>query len=410
MIRGRVWRESDFVKLWTGQTISQMGSRISRDGIPLAAVLVLGATPLQMGYLGGASGIAILIFGLFAGAWADRLRRRPLMILTDLARAGVLASIPVAACLHRRTMGHLYAAAAVTGILTVLFDISYQAYVPALVNEDNILEANSKLALTESIAEVAGPGVTGVLVQLITAPMAILFDAVSFVVSAVSLSLIRRAEPPPERREHADILHEIREGLTVAWRNPILRAIALRTGTAAFFMGFISSLYMVFAIRELRLTPAVLGMIISVGGVTSLFGAVAAERVARRFGVGPSIIGAAMLTGIAALLIPLARGPVVVCAAVLGVSQLLDVAWPVYNINELTLRQSVTPNHLLGRANAAIHLLFQGILPAGALAGGVLAQATSMRTTMLIGSTGYLLSTMWLIFSPVRKLQTGHGG
>ncbi len=399
----KLWREPDFIKLWAGQTLSQMGSRISREGIPLAAVLVLGASPLQMGYLGGAYGVAVPLFGLFAGAWADRLRRRPVMILTDLGRALVLGSIPLAAILHRLTMTHLYAAAAITGILTVLFDVSYQAHVPALVDEENILEANSKMALTESIAEVAGPGLTGVLVQLITAPMAILFDAVSFVVSAVSLSLIRRPEIQPIKQEDPHILGEIREGLVVSWRNPILRAIALRTATAALFMGFISSLYMIFAIRELRLTPALLGAIISIGGVSSLFGAVVAERLASRFGVGPSLIGAALLTGVSALMVPLAHGSVALCAAILGASQLLDMAWPIYSINELTLRQTVTPNHLLGRVNSAIHSLFQGILPLGALLGGALAEVAGMRTTMLIGAWGFLLSTLWLIASPLRS-------
>lgn len=392
--------------LWVGQTISQVGSRISREGIPLAAVLVLGATPLQMGYLGAASGAAVLIFGLFAGAWADRLRRRPIMILTDLSRAAVLGSIPLAAVLHHLTMFHLYAAASLSGILGVVFDISYQAHVPALVDDERILEANSKLALTESIAEVAGPGLTGVLVQLLAAPLAILFDAASFVVSAISLGLIRRPEPLPVPHERPDILGEIVEGLTFSWRNRILRAIALRTATGSFFLGFISSLYMVFAIRELRITPALLGAVISIGGLSSLFGASIAEPLARRIGTGNSLIAASAMTGLAALLIPLAHGPVAMCALFLGASQLLDMAWPIYTISELTLRQEITPNHLLGRVNSAGHLLFQGILPLGALTGGALAGPLGMRTTMLIGGVGCMLSCIWLILSPVRSRHT----
>lgn len=385
-----LWRDPDFLKLWTGQTISQIGSRISREGIPLTAVLVLGATPLQMGYLGGAAGIAVLLFGLFAGAWADRLRRRPILILTDLTRAAILVTIPLAAAFHHLTMAQLYVAAALTGICTVFFDVSYQSHLSDLVDPARILEGNSKLALTESIAEVAGPGLTGILVQLITAPLAILFDAVSFVVSAISLSLIGRPEPPPHPSPEPDILNEIAAGLSTCWHTPILRALALRTGTAAFFMGFISSLYMLFALRELHLTPAMLGLIISIGGASSIAGTFLVKRL--------GMIQAALIAGLSALLIPFAQGPIL-----LATSQLLDMAWPVYNINELTLRQSITPSHLLGRVNSAIHLLFQGILPAGALAGGAVAQQIGIRQTLFLGAAGYLLSTLWLIFSPVRR-------
>jgi len=167
-----LWRDPDFLKLWAGQAVSQIGSWITLVGLPLTAVLVLGASPLQMGLLSGAGAAAVLVFGLFAGAWADRLRRRPILIAADLGRAAVLGTIPLAVTLHRLTMGHLYLVAAASAVLTVFFDVSYQAYLPALVSRENILEGNSKLALTDSIAGIAGPGLTGVLVQAITAPIA----------------------------------------------------------------------------------------------------------------------------------------------------------------------------------------------------------------------------------------------
>jgi MFS family permease len=405
MRRTGLWAESDFLKLWAGQAVSRLGSGISSTGLPLAAVLVLGASPLQMGILGGCGGAAVLVFGLFAGAWADRLRRRPILIVADLGRAAILGTIPLAAALHRLTMGQMYLVAAASGILTVFFDVSYQAYLPSLTGRENILESNSKLALTGSIAEVASPGLTGILVQLITAPMAILIDAVSFLCSAFSIWLIRRPETQPECASKPRPMREIAEGLRALWRDPILQALAKWTGTASFFLGFISSLYMVFAIRELGLSAAVLGAIISVGGASSLFGAFAAERLVRRFGFGRTIIGAAILAGVTLLLPPLAHGPVAVCAAFLGVAQLFDMAWPIYNINELSLRQAVTPNHLLGRVNAAMHLLFHGVLPVGALAGGMLAELLGLRIVMLAGALGFLLSTFWLLLSPVRGLQ-----
>ena len=400
-----LWGEPDFLKLWAGQTVSQMGSWISRIALSLTAVILLGASPLQMGLLSGADAVAVLVVGLFAGAWADRLRRRPILIIADLGRMLVLGTIPLAAQWHRLSMGHLYLAAAACGIFSVFFDVSYQAYLPSLLNRENILEGNSKLTLTESLAEIVAPGLTGVLVQWITAPMAILFDAFSFLCSAVSIGLIHKPEALPERGARQHIGREIAEGLRASWENPILRALLQRTATASFFMGFIGALYAVFAVRELGISAGLLGMIISVGGVCSLGGALAAQRLVLRAGLGRSLIGAAIVSGVGSLLIPMAHGPVLVCAVFLGASQLFDMAWPVYNVNELSLRQSIAPPHLLGRVNSATHLLFRGLLPAGALAGGILAEGIGIRLTMLNGSTGFLLSTLWLVFSPICHLR-----
>jgi predicted MFS family arabinose efflux permease len=400
-----LWHHPDFLKLWTGQAVSQIGSRITREGLPLTAVLILAASPFQMGVLSGASAGAVLVFGLFAGAWADRLRRRPLLIAADLLRAALLASVPMAAALHRLGMLHLYLVAAAGGLLTVLFDVAYQAYVPSLVERDNILEANTKLTLSESVAEVAGPGLTGVLVQLLTAPVAIAFDAASFVSSAVSLWLIRKPEPRPEPRPKPHMGHEIAEGLRLCWSDPYLRALAGRTATGALFQGFVTSMYILFALRVLHLNAAILGFIIAVGGVSSLLGAALAERIRHRFGFGATFIGSALLAGAASLIPPLAHGSVAVCSAFLAVAQFGDFAWPIYSIHETTLRQIVTPPALLGRVNSAMHLMFRGVLPAGALAGGALAMIVGIRATMFLGGAGFLLSTFWLICSPVRSLR-----
>ena len=292
-----------------------------------------------------------------------------------------------------------------SSILTVLFDVSYQAYLPSLIARENILTGNSRLALTESIAQIAGPGIAGILVQLITAPMAMLFDAASFVCSAISVWLIRKPEPVPTRTLELHIGREISEGLGASWRDPLLRALAGRTATSAFFLGFGSSLYFLFAMRELGLPAALLGIIIAIGGTSGSFGAFLAEWLVRRFGFGRTFIGSAAVIGMAMLLIPLAHGSVAACSAFLIASQLGDLAWPVYTISERSLRQAITPNHLLGRVNSSMHLLFHGVLPLGALAGGAIAQAVGMRRALLIGAIGVLLSTMWLVFSPVRRLR-----
>jgi MFS family permease len=405
MFLGSLGRDRDFLKLWGGQAISKIGSTITSVGIPLTASFLLGASPLQMGLLTASSGAGILVFGLFAGAWADRLRRRPILIAADLARAALLGTIPLAAVLHRLNMSHLYVVGTLAGILTVIFDVSYQAYLPSLVSVEHIVEANSKLALTESIADITGPSLTGLLVQLITAPVAILLDAISFLCSAISVWWIRKPEPHPKPSPSPHIGREIAEGLTASWRDPFLRALLQRAATGPFFLGFIGGLYFLFA-RELHIPVVLLGIIVSVGGVSSLLGALLAQPLMRRWGPGRTLVGAAWTTVVAMLLVPVAHGSVALASGFLIASQLGDMAWPVYSINETSLRQAITPSNLLGRVSSAGHLLFHGAITLGALAGGAIAQTIGIREAMLIGAFGYLLSTLGLTFSPIRLVRS----
>jgi len=350
-----------------------------------------------MGLLSAAGGIGMLIFGLFAGAWADRFRRRPLMIGADLGRAAVLATIPWAAMRGHLSMVWLYTAAAAAGALTVLFDAAYRAHLPQLVSEDQLLEANAKLALSQSVAEVGGPGAAGLLIRLLGAPRAILADSLSFLWSAGCLLMIQKPEsrPSPDSAKE-DVRAEITEGLRTAWQHPALRAIALRNGTGAFFLGAVGGLYFVFGVRELGLDSAWIGGIISFGGAFSVLGSAAAERLAGRVGLGRAMIAGAVATGVGSLIPGLAHGPKLLCAAFLCASQLFDLGWPVYGIGEATLIQSVTPNHLTGRVSASMQLLFRGVVPLGALAAGVLAERLGLRAAMLTGGIGYLLSAGWL--------------
>jgi MFS family permease len=283
-----LWASPDFVKLWSGQTISELGSRITREGLPLTAVLVLHATTVQMGLLTALGGASTLVFGLIAGVWVDRLRRRPILIAADLGRALLLASIPLAALAGVLQMGQLYTVAALAGVLTVFFDVAYQSYLPALVARDQILEGNSKLALSASIAEIAGPGLTGILVQAITAPIAILFDALSFLVSALSVGLIRKPEPPPAARAPEHLVAETLAGLRFIFGHPVLRPLGLRWATTFLSMGFLGPLYVLYAIQILHLKPAMLGVVIAMGGVGAMVGSVLAPRLVRRFGLGPA--------------------------------------------------------------------------------------------------------------------------
>ena len=401
-----VWRNPSFRKLWIGQTISEFGSRITREGLPLTAVLILHASPAQMGLLAGTGALAAVLIGLPAGVWVDRMRRRPLMIAADIGRALLLASVPLAAVWGALNMAQLYAVAVLTGMLTVLFEVAYHSYLPVLVNRAQVMEGNSKLLMSSAAAEIAGPGTTGFLVQWITAPIAILFDAISFVVSAVLLILIRDVPEPRGERAHDDVLGEIGEGLRVVWSHPLLRPLACRAASASLFMGFYAGLYVLFAIRDLGLQPGLLGLTIAAGGAGAMGGAFLAERSARAIGVGPSLIAAALVTGIAAALVPMAHGPVPLAVAFLTIAQLGDASFSVYNINELTLRQTITPDRLLGRVNSVMNLLFRGVYPIGALIGGALAGAIGVRPTLAIGAGGLVLSTLWLVVSPVRSLRS----
>ena len=396
-----LWRHGDFMKLWIGQTISELGSRITLIGLPIVAVQTLNATPAQMGLLAALSGFASLIFGLPVGAWVDRVRRRPVMIGADIARAALLVTIPVAAGQGMLTLHYLYIVAAVSGVLAICFDVAYQSYVPSLVDRDHVLEANSKLALTTATAEVAGPAITGMLIQWISAPVAILWDAVSFLCSAACVALVRKPEPPPSPPEATHFKTEILAGLHFIWTHRALRALAGRSVTIYLFFGFFASLYLLYALRELHQGAALLGIVIATGGIGNMCGALFAERVSNRFGMRRTFIYSSLALAASSTLIPLASGPVWRGAAFLMVSQLIgDCAMVIFMTNEISFRQQVTPDERLGRVNAAMQILSRGVLPIGALAGGIIAGITGLRGAMAIAVAGTWLSNVWLLSLP----------
>lgn len=403
-----LWRHSDFMKLWTGQTVSEFGSNITRDGLGLAALLVLNATPTQMGFLTAMGAVPVLLLGLFAGVWVDRLRRRPLMIVADLARAAMLFTIPVAALAGALSMAQLYVVVVVAGAFTVLFEAAYHAYLPGLVTREQLMDANSKLALSSSLAEVAGTGLAGILVQLVTAPLAILIDSLSFVFSAFSLGRIRQPESLPVAPAHPNVLGEAMDGVRMLLADPILRPLALSAGIRSFFGSFIGVLYGLYAIRDLGLSPALLGITIATGGIGSLLGSVVAERVTHRLGVGRTLVLTSLAGTATALMIPLAGS----VSFGLGLTILLlaqlfgDVLWTIRAIGDVSLRQAVTPGYLLGRTNASLQLLVAGLGPCGAVIGGMLGTAIGAQATLVIAALGAgLLGTLVLVLSPVRRVR-----
>jgi Na+/melibiose symporter-like transporter len=409
MINSRLvlWRHADFMKLWAGQTVSQFGSMVTGSALSLIGVLVLGASPWQMGLLAAAGSAPMLLIGLLAGAWVDRLRRRPILIAADLGRAVLVASVPAAALLGRLTLAHLYVVAALAGVLTVFFDVAYQAYLPTLVAPEQVFEGNSKLSLTGSLAEIVVPGITGLLVQIISAPLTLLVDALSFLGSAFSLGLIRAPEPPPTSPgPEASVAREIGEGLRATWGQPLLRALALGTAWRDFFGNFYGALYSLYALKVLGLTPAVLGLIIGCGGLGALLGAAAARPLARRLGQGPALVLAFAIMGLFGLLIPLAGGPRWLIVVMLMLPQLFgDLFREAFEISALSLRQAITPIHLLGRVGASMSFLVGGVGTLGLLAGGALGSAIGIRPAIWVSALGGAAATLWLLFSPVAALR-----
>ena len=397
----------NFALLWIGQTISEFGSRITREGLPLTANLVLGATPNEMGLLAAAGTLPMLLIGLLAGVWVDRLRRRPILIVADISRAILLGTIPLAAVLGVLRIEQLYLVAVLIGVLTVFFEVANQSFLPTLVQREHIVEGNSKLSASDSLAEIGGPALAGVLVQTITAPIAILFDALSFLASALCAGFIRVGEPAPTlTEERQNLWREIRAGLRLVLGNPLLRATTAASSVRAFFGGSFATLYGLYVIRQLGVTPAIYGLLVTMGGLGALIGALLASRIVRHFGLSATLIGAMLLSGGVSLMTPLAGGPKILVVGLLMTSQLVgDFGMEVYLINALSLRKSMIPNRFLGRANASANFLIGGMLSIGALLAGLLGGLIGMRLTLLIGaSAGLLLSSIWLIFSPIRRL------
>jgi MFS family permease len=404
--RTGLWQHPDFVKLWTGQTISQIGSHITGTALPLAAALTLGATPLQMGLL-AATGIApALLIGLPAGVWVDRLRRRPLLIGADLGRALLLATIPLAALFGALGMAQLYVVGVLTSLLSVCFDVANRSYLPALVERGRLVEGNSKLAASSSLAEIGGPSLGGALVQLITAPFAVAFDALSFLVSAAAIALIRTPEPPPHRQAGQRLSGAIGEGLAVVWRDPILRALTGSAAIARFFGSAFHTLYVLYLVNELHLPPVIVGVSIGVGGVGALIGAGLAERFTRRVGLGPALIASLLWATAPQMIIPLMAGSPAFVSGLLLATQLVgDVAWSVYFINEISLRQAITPDRLLGRMNASVDVVVGAVGLVGVIGAGALAEVIGMRATLLIGALGLILAATPLIRSALPRLR-----
>jgi predicted MFS family arabinose efflux permease len=403
--RRGLWQHKDFMRFWLGQTISEFGSGLG--ALSLTAILLLGASPAQVGLLAALSGLPVVLVGLQAGVWVDRLRRRPVLIAADVLSALLLVSVPLAWYFGLLRIEQLYVVTFLTGILTVFFRVAHQSLTPSVVRREHIVEANAKLGLSSNVAEITAPGIGGLLVQVITAPLAVLVDAMSFLLSALFIWRIATPEPAPVPQEQRhNMWHDVREGLMVILHNPILRTLIGSLALSRLFGSFYGAVYSLYLLRTLGLSPVLVGLTIGAGGAGALAGSLFAEPLMRRWGAGRVLVATSVVIVVSAPLIPLAGGPLWLAFAMIVVSQFVgDFAGSMYDIGELSVRQSVTPDRLLGRTNASAHFIVGGLSTAGMLIGGLLGEAIGIRPTVWLTTLGSLFAMIWLICSPVAGMR-----
>lgn len=392
---------ADFRRLWTGDAISQAGTTITMVALPLLAVTGLHASPFQVGLLTTFERLAFLTIGLPAGAWVDRMRRRSVMIIADLVRAFALGTIPAAALAGVLSIGQLYGVVLLTGCMTVFFDVSYQSYLPFLVGRSRLVEGNAKLQGTQSAVQVAGPGAGGLLVQLLTAQYTIVLDAASYLWSAIWVGLIRAREPKPRQDTHAGLIADIREGLAFILGNRMLRAIAGSTATSNLFTTAGQSMLIVLLARHLGLPAGVIGALLSIGAAGGILGAFTAGRLAERIGHGRIIWISIAVTAPLALIQPFLQ-----LDWTLGLFAVFEVVVSagvvIYNITQVSFRQQLCPEHLLGRMNATMRFFVWGTMPLGGLLGGALGDTIGIRATLLVTGLGASTAFLWAYLSPLR--------
>ncbi|HEX3218643.1 MAG TPA: MFS transporter [Candidatus Limnocylindria bacterium] len=403
-----LWRNGAFVRIWTAATISIFGSLITRMALPFVAILVLSAGPFEVAILRSLDVLAATGFGLVAGVWVDRLRRRPVLIWADVGRALLLASVPLAFVLGVLTLAQLFAVTLMTAVLTTFFDAADNAYLPTVVRREQLVDANSAIAASGSAAEFTAFGVSGFLVQVFTAPIAILVDAVSFVASALLLGSIRATEPsPPPAAGRRRIAAEIRDGLALVRHEPVLRALALTEMTHGVLWGVFGATYLLFAFQVLQLGPAAIGLITGAGGLGSLIGALVAGRATRRWGIGPTAVGGLLLAALGNAFVPLApAGAPILAAGFLVAQQLVgDGGDTMYAISEQTVRQATVENQLLGRVASTILVASGAAQLVATLAAGLLAEVIGLRAVAVIAPLGALCGAAVIWFSPVWRLR-----
>jgi len=407
---GGLWRHGDFLKLWSAETISQFGSQITGLALPLVAIITLDVSAFEVSALYVIEFAPFLLISLPAGVWVDRLQRRPILILGDLGRFAALITIPIAFAFDALTIWQLYAVGFFVGICTVFFDVAYQSYLPSLVQRDQLVEGNSKLEISRSGAQLGGPAIAGVLIEVLRAPVAILVDAISFLASGLFVLRIRKREenvPTREERREAksSMKTELGEGLRWVLGNRYLRTIAACTATFNFFGSLMGAILIVYLVRSLEMSPSMIGLMFGIANVGYLGGALTSNRVAGMIGVGPAIIvGGAC--GIAMLLVPLAPQNANDAFLFIVIAETI-VAYGVvlYNVTQVSMRQAITPERLQGRMNSVMRFIVWGVMPLGTLLGGSVATLIGLRAAIWAGAVGVSLAWLPLVIGPIWSLR-----
>lgn len=398
---------SDFIKVWSGETISLIGTQVTQLALPLIAILTLKATAFDVGLLNASRYLPVVVVSLFAGVWLDRRRRRPILIASNLGRAVLIGLIPITSALGWLSIWLLCVLCVITGVLTVIFDVGLLSYLPGLVERRHLAESNSKLQTSWSLAGIVGPGLGGLLVGLVTAPVTMIIDAVSFLLSACSLIAVRTPEPEPaQASERAAMWPSIKEGLSTVFGSPLLRSLLTQSATFNLFYNALTTVFLVYAVRYLGMSALQLGLVIGSMSVGALIGAFFNRRLTPLVGLGRMLRINTICVALAPLLLAIPHGHGIVTMAILMGSQLVyGVNLVVYNVNTVTLRQIVTPNRLLARMNASYRLLLFGTVPIGAVFGGTLGEIFGLRTAMLVTVITMMAPIIWTVFSPVFDLQ-----
>ncbi|HEX9068839.1 MAG TPA: MFS transporter [Ktedonobacterales bacterium] len=405
-----LWHNHDFTKLWAGQTVSLFGTLLSRVALPFIAVLLLHATAAQMAVLTALEVIPAMLLGLFVGHLVDRTSRRMVMLLADSSRAIVPIVITLAYVTHTLRLEHLYVVAALMSVLTVFFDVAYPAYLPTVVGRAHLLAGNTRMEASAALAEVGGFSLSGVVVQMLGGPFAMVIDSLTYVVSAISLAFIRTPEPAREPvASHDDEVKrpgEIWAGARAITREPLRLALASAEALTGLAQNMIGTVFFIFVARDLPLHPAELGVIFGIGGVASFLAALYVPRLTARFGVGRVIVLAGGIAAAASFLLPLARGPVWVLIAILVIGQLSDAPATMAIINRNSLLQAITPDALQGRVHGAVRAVAAFANLAGIMLGGVLGSVLGARSTIAFACVVEVGVVLLLALSPVRRVHT----
>jgi MFS family permease len=404
---GGLWRHPDFVKLWSAETVSQFGTQFTQLALPLAAIDVLHVSAFEVAALTTVEFLPFLLVSLPAGVWVDRLRRRPILVVGDVSRALLLGSVPVAYWLGALTMAQLYIVGFLVGIATVFFDVAYQSYLPSLVERQQLIDGNAKLEISRAAAQLGGPGLAGIVIDFLRAPAALAFDAVSFVGSALFIFRIRKHELAPARDAQSPRMREeLREGLRYVLRHPFLKNIAACTALFNFWgnMGF--AVLLVFARRELHLSPLAIGLAFTFSNVGPLLAAFNANRISSRFGVGRTIIGASIIGAPTFLVVPFAPEGSAALAVLIPAFIVGGLSNVIYNVTQVSLRQAITPARLQGRMNSVMRFIVWGTIPLGSIIGGVLASTIGVKETLIVSGIGCFMPFLPVLFSPVRRIES----